>query len=222
MAQTFGLGVGASAPDSVQLRVDGKVKTYKVASESPTPAAQSFLNCLVAGRVLKIEAGGKKLLMLDNSDVAMLLHEFTQSKTTIDPCDLGKAAYRPAHVSPAMPAAKAAPVQPTATPAEQPKKKLSRATPASAKGDDEKMKTLGVAFGGATPQAAPAQNTAGPTGGIHAASVETAKVGTVSSGSTTTPAATGATSVATAPTANINTGKPVDLLNPPPPTKPPQ
>jgi len=53
------------------------------------------LQCLVANRVLKVSKDHIKLL--DDNDVADHLREFMSSKTSVDPCTLGKAVYTPKH-----------------------------------------------------------------------------------------------------------------------------
>lgn len=227
-AQTFGLGVGASSPDSVDLRVDGKVKTFHVAAEAPTPATQAFLNCLVAGRVVQIEAGGKKLAMLDKSDVAMLLHEFSQSKTTVDPCTLGKAAYKPAHSTAAVPAAapSAAPAAPsTAATATQPKKHLGRTAAPAAAPEDDRMKTLGTAFAPSTSSKGTATSAAQPAPageGLNVQSLPSAPVETAQPASAERTLGTAAQSPTMTPgyTQNPQTGAPNNPATTTAPTNP--
>jgi len=91
-AATVALGVGAASSTEVIVKVNGTDRTVKVAG-APTgnQSSKVFLQCLVAKRVLKINGGD--VTMLDGSKVVDHLNEFAQSKTSADPCTLGKAAY---------------------------------------------------------------------------------------------------------------------------------
>lgn len=95
VAATIGLGVGAASSTEVIVKVNGKDSVVKVTgAPQGNQSSKVFLQCLVAKRVLKMTGG--KVLMLDGSNVADYLAEFAQSKTSADPCELGKAAYTPA------------------------------------------------------------------------------------------------------------------------------
>ncbi len=132
-AQTYGLGMGAASGDSVVLKIDGRDRTISLGTGTSTIAAESFLKCLVTDRVIRVERtrSGTKLLMLDKSNVADHLHEFLETKTTTDPCALGKAAYTPVLARLAAPAEAAVAAPPVAEAAPQParpaaKKRVAR------------------------------------------------------------------------------------------------
>jgi hypothetical protein len=93
-AATIALGIGAESSTEIVVKVNGKDTIVKLAG-APQGNQQSkvFLQCLVAHRVLKINGGDVRLL--DGSKVTDHLAEFAQSKTSADPCTLGKAAYAP-------------------------------------------------------------------------------------------------------------------------------
>ncbi len=93
LAALIGLGVGAKDPNNIIVKVDGRDRVVDLKAGASGDAAQKFLQCLVAGRVLKLTKD--HVLLLDGNDVAEHLREFMQSKTSADPCELGKAAYAP-------------------------------------------------------------------------------------------------------------------------------
>ena len=93
LAVLIGLGVGAKDPNHIVVKIDGADRVIDLKANASGDAAQKFLQCLVAGRVLKVSKDHVKLL--DDNDVADHLREFMQSKTAADPCALGKAAYTP-------------------------------------------------------------------------------------------------------------------------------
>lgn len=101
-AATVALGVGASSPNEIILKIDGRDSHLRLDGVKPSgdPSAAAFLNCLVAGRVVRVEkasAGTSKVTMLDGTPVSQLVNEFFDTTTKIDPCVLGKAAYQPQH-----------------------------------------------------------------------------------------------------------------------------
>lgn len=94
------LGVGANSPSEVVVKIDGKDVHLSIEGTKPSgdPAARTFLQCLVAGRVVsvhKTSARAAKVTMLDGTSVADLVNEFLDTTTKIDPCTLGKGAYQP-------------------------------------------------------------------------------------------------------------------------------
>lgn len=104
-AATIALGVGAVAPNEVIVKIDGHDAHLRLAGVKPSgdPAAATFLRCLVAGRVLRVQpssGGTAKMTMLDDSVVADLVNEYFDTTTKIDPCALGKAAYQPKPLHP--------------------------------------------------------------------------------------------------------------------------
>jgi hypothetical protein len=103
-AVTIALGVGAIAPNEVIVKIDGHDSHLRISGVKPSgdPAAATFLRCLVAGRVLRVQpspGGAAKITMLDDSVVADLVNEYFDT-TKIDPCALGKAAYQPKPLHP--------------------------------------------------------------------------------------------------------------------------
>jgi hypothetical protein len=96
----IGLGVGAASSTEVIVKIDGKNTTVKLAGvNNGTYAAQAFLQCLVANRIVRVDRAAGRVTMLDGSSVADHVAEFLQTKTTSDPCALGKAAYVPQPLS---------------------------------------------------------------------------------------------------------------------------
>jgi hypothetical protein len=105
-ADIIALGVGAVSPSEVVVKIDGHDVHLRVdgAKASGDTKATSFLQCLVAGRVVRVKKTSAKaanVMMLDGSSVGSLVNEFLDTTTKIDPCTLGKAAYQPqyAHVT---------------------------------------------------------------------------------------------------------------------------
>jgi hypothetical protein len=104
-AATIALGVGAVAPNEVIVKIDGHDAHLRLSGVKPSgdPAAATFLRCLVAGRVLRVQPSSgetAKITMLDDSVVADLVNEYFDTTTKIDPCALGKAAYQPKPLHP--------------------------------------------------------------------------------------------------------------------------
>ena len=95
LAVLLGLGVGAKDANHIVVKIDGKDRIIDLKANASGDPAQKFLQCLVAGRVLKVSKDHVKLL--DDNDVADHLREFMSSKTSADPCALGKAVYTPKH-----------------------------------------------------------------------------------------------------------------------------
>jgi hypothetical protein len=105
-AATVALGVGATSPNEVVVRIDGRETRLRLDGVKPSgdPAAASFLRCLVAGRVVRLQmkgSGTAKITMLDGTAVSELVNEYLDTTSKIDPCTLGKASYQPqpVHVS---------------------------------------------------------------------------------------------------------------------------
>ncbi len=92
-----GLGVGAASSTDVIVKINGKNETVKLAGiKNGTYAGQAFLNCLVQQRIVRVDRTANRVTLLDGSSVADHLAEFLLSKTSTDPCAIGKAAYTPA------------------------------------------------------------------------------------------------------------------------------
>ena len=99
-AATVALGVGATSPNEVVVKIDGRDSHVRLDGVKPSgdPAAATFLRCLVAGRVVRLQmkgSGTAKVTMLDGTGVSELVNEYLDTTTKIDPCSLGKAAYQP-------------------------------------------------------------------------------------------------------------------------------
>jgi hypothetical protein len=119
-AATIALGVGAVAPNELIAKIDGHDSHLRLSGVKPSgdPAAATFLRCLVAGRVLRVQpssAGTAKITMLDGSVVADLVNEYFDTTTKIDPCALGKAAYQPKPLHPVEATAETTPASATPT-----------------------------------------------------------------------------------------------------------
>ena len=91
------MGVGALDSNAIVVRVEGKETSVTLAGVQPGSApATAFLKCLVGGRVVRVKGArtAATVTMLDDTSVAEHVNEFLQSRTAMDPCALGKAAYR--------------------------------------------------------------------------------------------------------------------------------
>ena len=90
------LGIGAASSNEVVVKIAGKNVSVKLAGvNNGTYAGQAFLQCLVASRVVRVDRAAGRVTMLDGTSVADHVAEFQQTRTTSDPCALGKAAYVP-------------------------------------------------------------------------------------------------------------------------------
>ena len=91
------MGVGAIDSNAIVVRLEGQETAVTLLNTKPGSApATAFLKCLVADRVLRVKGpnSAATVLLLDDTSVADHVNEFLQSKTDMDPCELGKAAYR--------------------------------------------------------------------------------------------------------------------------------
>ena len=112
-----GLGIGAASSTEVIVKINGRNETVKLAGiKNGTYAGQAFLQCLVERRIVRVDRAANRVTMLDGSSVADHLAEFMLSKTTTDPCAIGKAAYTPATPPLAASVAVAQPGEPAAAP----------------------------------------------------------------------------------------------------------
>ena len=92
-----GMGVGALDSNAIVVRIDGRESAFTLAGlQSGSQPATAFLKCLVAGRVIRVKgpSSAATAMLLDDTSVAAHVSEFLQSKTAMDPCELGKAAYK--------------------------------------------------------------------------------------------------------------------------------
>ncbi|MEA2240054.1 MAG: hypothetical protein QOC81_4778 [Thermoanaerobaculia bacterium] len=99
-AATIALGIGAASPNKVILKIEGRNSHIRLDGVKPSgdPAAATFLRCLVAGRIVRLQmkgAGTAKVTMLDGTAVSDLVNEYLDTTTKIEPCALGKASYQP-------------------------------------------------------------------------------------------------------------------------------
>jgi hypothetical protein len=91
------MGVGALDSNSIVVRIDGQESAFTLTGVAAgSQQATAFLKCLVAGRVLHVKgsASAATAMLLDDTSVADHVNEFLQSRTAMDPCELGKAAYK--------------------------------------------------------------------------------------------------------------------------------
>lgn len=91
------MGVGALDSNAIVVRSDGQESAITLTGLKPgSPPATAFLKCLVAGRVLRLKgpSSAATATLLDDTSVADHVNEFLQSKTSMDPCELGKATYK--------------------------------------------------------------------------------------------------------------------------------
>ena len=92
-----GMGVGALDSNAIVVRIDGQESAFTLSGvQSGSKPATAFLKCLVAGHVLRVKgpSSGATAMLLDDTSVADHVNEFLQSKTSMDPCELGKAVYK--------------------------------------------------------------------------------------------------------------------------------
>jgi hypothetical protein len=93
-ADVVALGVGASKANEVIVRIAGQATNVRLEGvPDASDAARSFLQCLVAGRVVRVDVAHGKVTLLDGNTANDHVLEYLQTKTQIDPCSLGKAAY---------------------------------------------------------------------------------------------------------------------------------
>lgn len=141
---TIGLGVGATSSNEITVKINGSdTKVLIEGAPSGSENGQAFLQCLIAGRVVRVERGsaGSRVTLLDGSSVGNHLAEFAQSKSASDPCELGKAAYV-AHRPNTTPQVQPQPAPAPATASEK-KRTLTR-TPPPETATDPRERDLGV------------------------------------------------------------------------------
>jgi hypothetical protein len=129
-ADVVALGVGASKANEVIVRIGGEATHVRLDGvPDASDAARDFLQCLVAGRVMRVDVARGRVTMLDGNTANDHVLEYLQTKTKIDPCQLGKAAYvkggTPAATTPAEiePVVKSEPLPPPVKPAAKPRPK---------------------------------------------------------------------------------------------------
>jgi len=114
-ADVVALGIGASKANEAIVRIAGKATTVRLDGvPDASDAAREFLQCLLAGRVVHVDVARGRVTMLDGNSANDHVLEYLQTKTKVDPCQLGKAAY----VRGGTPAPAAAAPTPGAAPAE--------------------------------------------------------------------------------------------------------
>jgi hypothetical protein len=90
----IGLGVGAPSPNQILVKIAGKdtrVKLAAVPADSDT--GRLFLQCLVANRVMRVDAKRGRAWMLDEVEVSDHMRRYLENPGSLDPCDAGRAAY---------------------------------------------------------------------------------------------------------------------------------
>ena len=127
-ADVVALGVSAPKANEVIVRIDGQPTNVRLDGvPDASDAAREFLQCLVAGRVVRVDVAHGRVTMLDGNTANDHVLEYLQTKTKIDPCALGKAAYVKggAPARPAEAGAAPAEIEPivTSEPLPQPAKK---------------------------------------------------------------------------------------------------
>jgi len=129
-ADVVGLGVGASKANEAIVRIDGKATTVRLDGvPDASDAAREFLQCLLAGRVVHVDVAHGRVTMLDGNSANDHVLEYLQTKTKVDPCQLGKAAYvrgtAPTAVAP-TPGAAPAEIEPIVTSEQLPQPKPAK------------------------------------------------------------------------------------------------
>lgn len=93
-ADVVALGIGATKANEVTVRIHGKATQVRLEGvPDASDAARQFLQCLIAGRVVHVDVAKGRVTMLDGNSANDHVLEYLQTKTKIDPCQLGKAAY---------------------------------------------------------------------------------------------------------------------------------
>ena len=90
----IGLGVSAPSPNEIVVKMAGKdtrVKLARLAADSD--AGRLFLQCLVANRVIRVDAKHGRAWTLDEVEVSDTVRRYLDSPGSLDPCDAGRAAY---------------------------------------------------------------------------------------------------------------------------------
>jgi hypothetical protein len=96
LATVIGLGVHAPASNELIVLVDGK-ETHVTLAGVPAgnDPARDFVRCLINKRVLRVDAKHGKAWLLDGRLVSDYVNEFIGTRTSADPCAIGRAAYTP-------------------------------------------------------------------------------------------------------------------------------
>jgi hypothetical protein len=90
----LGLGVSAPGPNEIVVKVEGRDTRVKLAGvPADSDSARLFLQCLVANRVLRVDAKHGRAWMLDEIEVADHVRRYLDNPGALDPCDAGRAAY---------------------------------------------------------------------------------------------------------------------------------
>jgi hypothetical protein len=90
----IGLGIGAPAANEILVKLRGtdtRVKLARVPAGSDE--ARLFLQCLVAKRVVRVDAKHGRAWMLDEVEVNDTVLRYIEKPAAIDPCEAGRAAY---------------------------------------------------------------------------------------------------------------------------------
>lgn len=90
----IGLGIGAPAANEILVKLRGtdtRVKLARVPAGSDE--ARLFLQCLVAKRVLRVDAKHGRAWMLDEVEVNDTVLRYMEKPAAMDPCDAGRDSY---------------------------------------------------------------------------------------------------------------------------------
>jgi hypothetical protein len=90
----IGLGVGAVKSNEIIVKLGGediKVKLAHLPADSDQ--ARLFLQCLVAKRIVRVDAKRGQAWMLDEVEVNESVRRYLASPGSLDPCDAGRSAY---------------------------------------------------------------------------------------------------------------------------------
>ncbi len=88
------LGVGASASNEIVVKIAGKDTRVKLARASAgSDQGRLFLQCLVAKRVVRVDAKHGRAWMLDEVEISDTLRRYLERPSSQDPCDAGRLAY---------------------------------------------------------------------------------------------------------------------------------
>jgi len=90
----IGLGIGAPAANEILVKIRGtdtRVTLARVPAGSDQ--ARLFLQCLVAKRVMRVDAKHGRAWMLDDVEVNDTVLRYLEKPAAIDPCEAGRDAY---------------------------------------------------------------------------------------------------------------------------------
>lgn len=90
----IGLGIGAPAANEILIKIRGTDTRLKLARvPAGSDQARLFLQCLVAKRVMRVDAKHGRAWMLDEVEVNDTVLRYLENPAAIDPCEAGRDAY---------------------------------------------------------------------------------------------------------------------------------